>query len=330
MSDLILSRNAFEIFPVAICGLSDLSSSLDLSFNKLEKLPVEIASLTKLNILTLDHNRLISLPDEIGSMIDLGTLNLAHNQIVSLPDSLTKLQNLSTLNVSFNLLVALPESIEKLVRLSALQASHNALASVPSSLAQTPGLTTLDLESNRLTSLPDLSGCAKLKMLNVGDNRLTSPPVLPTDSTVFNSLAIHQNPCLIDDPTLAAWKKLKTLSVYSGQSIHFAEMTAQLLVRLGEAGEITLPDKLNSVFERLETLFIVSDGSEIPRLQKTPAELRREFRKTRYRAFVGPSGVATFSRVQQEQLEYARSVTHSLATPFLVGGADQERYDRTA
>ena len=73
--------------------LEELSSlqELQLSYNQLSCLPVEIGQLTGLQQLSLDDNQLSSLPAEIGQLTSLAHLWLDKNIVSSLPVEIEKL-----------------------------------------------------------------------------------------------------------------------------------------------------------------------------------------------------------------------------------------------
>ena len=79
----------------SIGSLSNLQY-LDLSYNKLSRLPESIGNLSNLQRLFLDVNKLTSLPESIGSLSNLKELYLRNNNLTSLPESiqtLTKIKN---------------------------------------------------------------------------------------------------------------------------------------------------------------------------------------------------------------------------------------------
>lgn len=57
---------------------------LDLSFNKLKKLPNDIAELNDLKSLRVANNKLVDLPEGISSLRRLENLDLSSNRLISL------------------------------------------------------------------------------------------------------------------------------------------------------------------------------------------------------------------------------------------------------
>ena len=77
---------------------------INLSYNKLTKLPVEIGQLTQLTTLHLSNNKLTHLPVEIGQLTQLTTLNLSNNKLTHLPVEIGQLIQLTTLHLSDNMI----------------------------------------------------------------------------------------------------------------------------------------------------------------------------------------------------------------------------------
>lgn len=98
---------------------------LDLSFNKLSNIPVEICMQVNLRYLNLSNNRIKTVPVELGCLTRLRHLHLRNNPNLVIPNGiLPKLQNLEVLDVcSFNLLQcsSYEAPINELVRMDKLQ-----------------------------------------------------------------------------------------------------------------------------------------------------------------------------------------------------------------
>ena len=66
LTSLDLSCNSLEVLSESIgCHLPALVE-LDLSFNKLQKLPVSLSRLTRLEVLKSSYNKLASIPSQVG------------------------------------------------------------------------------------------------------------------------------------------------------------------------------------------------------------------------------------------------------------------------
>ena len=75
-------------------------TGLNLSYNQLTSLPVEIGQLTQLTTLYLSGNQLTSLPVEIGQLAQLTELDLDYNQLASLPVEIGNMTQLTKLDLS--------------------------------------------------------------------------------------------------------------------------------------------------------------------------------------------------------------------------------------
>ena len=76
--------------------------------NKIERLPNEICSLTKLINLKLHKNHLKELPEKFGEIVELNELILHTNELEKLPESFNKLKKLKTLNLAKNKFIVAP------------------------------------------------------------------------------------------------------------------------------------------------------------------------------------------------------------------------------
>jgi len=127
LKELLLSGNRISSFP-SFAGQPSVTTLtiLDLSNNRLDKVPLSVFELTKLEKLSLNHNSLKSIPDQIASLSDLTSLNLAENEIQSLPGSgFQALAKLTTLFLAHNELSELPSELGKIQKLTELDVSHN-------------------------------------------------------------------------------------------------------------------------------------------------------------------------------------------------------------
>eukprot|EP00051_Salpingoeca_urceolata_P002016 m.46162 g.46162 ORF g.46162 m.46162 type:complete len:1441 (+) comp11833_c0_seq2:378-4700(+) len=161
---------------------------LSLSGRELRTLP-DIADydLSELTEIDLSHNRLPKVPDAVADMLELEKLNCFHNVIATVPN-LRSLQSLASLNLGRNLITTLPAHL-CFVPLRSLNLSSNRLSSLPAELRYLSHLRELDCSNNLLEELPDeLTEMVELKDLNVSRNRLKALPngVGATKISVFN------------------------------------------------------------------------------------------------------------------------------------------------
>jgi len=126
---LNLSYNQLKNLPVEIGNLNNLTT-LDLLKNHLTDLPVEIENLNNLTYLSLWKNQLVILPPEIGNLSNLTALHLAYNEMSILPDEITNLKNLTYLTLDSNKLTKLPIEIGNLNSLNKLELRDNPLSEI--------------------------------------------------------------------------------------------------------------------------------------------------------------------------------------------------------
>ena len=184
--DLTLNNLGEDRFPECLSQMSSLRW-IKLSSTQLEKLPSQIADLSKLEHLTLKRNNLNSLEHStLKKLPCLRTLNLSRNSLEDLrdPDLFKESDDLNTLDLSHNRLKVVPEGIIKAKSLLVLNLSHNNLESIPSSLLMTcTDLLTLDASYNDLDALPpQLRRLQNLQNLNLSHNPLNHFQIRPLPS----------------------------------------------------------------------------------------------------------------------------------------------------
>ncbi|XP_049633605.1 leucine-rich repeat-containing protein 1 [Suncus etruscus] len=173
---LDVSENRLERLPEEISGLTSLTD-LIISQNLLEAIPDGIGKLKKLSILKVDQNRLSQLPETVGDCENLTELVLTENRLLTLPKSIGKLKKLSNLNADRNKLVSLPKRyIGGCCSLTVFCVRDNRLTWIPAEVSQATELHVLDVAGNRLLHLPLSLTTLNLKALWLSDNQ--SQPLL--------------------------------------------------------------------------------------------------------------------------------------------------------
>ncbi|KAK6060875.1 leucine Rich repeat-containing domain protein, partial [Cooperia oncophora] len=150
LTKLVIIRNELVSVPEDLGTLSKLVF-IDLSTNKLERLPASFSKLTKLetlvasgnqitddglfdfsaieslHVLDLSHNKLTYVPPTLtsGKLVHLHTLNLAHNKITEVTPELNVIEHMKTLNLSENEITSLPWAIGQMEKIKVLDLSLN-------------------------------------------------------------------------------------------------------------------------------------------------------------------------------------------------------------
>lgn len=118
LTQLILSSNNIKAFPsVEIINLMPFLSKLSLDSNRIFEVPIKSIEafiiLNRLSYLNLSFNRIKRLPDKIGDISSLKVLKIAHNVLERLPSTITelKLDLESGIDVTGNLLTVPPQMV---------------------------------------------------------------------------------------------------------------------------------------------------------------------------------------------------------------------------
>ncbi|NXS48622.1 MFHA1 protein, partial [Balaeniceps rex] len=200
----------------ALAGLRGLRK-LSLSHNELGAegpgLPPRLAELGRLEELDLSFNRLHRLPEGLGRLRHLRALDVDHNLLPSFPAPLLELAALEELDCSGNRhLGALPEGIAALRRLKILWLSGTGLAALPEGLCQLSALESLMLDGNRLRALPaGFGSLQRLKMLNLSSNLLGEFPAAILALPSLEELYLSRNQLTLLPPHLCQLRQLRTL-----------------------------------------------------------------------------------------------------------------------
>ncbi|KAI8637682.1 hypothetical protein BD408DRAFT_478020 [Parasitella parasitica] len=87
-----------------------------------------------LTILDLSHNKLLKIPSNIDQLRNLKLLNLSHNNIHHLPASIYSLTSLTHFDVSYNPITRVSANIARLHNLNFLDLSNTEISSIPAEL----------------------------------------------------------------------------------------------------------------------------------------------------------------------------------------------------
>jgi len=160
-----------ETFPAEIFDLADSLEILDLSGNKLSKLPDELPRLHKLRVIFCSDNPFTELPEILGQCPQLSMVGFKANRI----------RNVSS--------KALPAELRWLIL------TDNRIEELPAEIGNCSQLQKLMLSGNRLRTLPpELANCTRLELLRIAANALAEPPAFLLSLPRLAWLAYAGNP----------------------------------------------------------------------------------------------------------------------------------------
>jgi hypothetical protein len=228
---LDVGYNNLTQLPVEIGQLTQLTT-LDLNSNNITQLPVEIGQLTHLTTLDLNSNNITQLPVEMGQLTQLTALYLSSNKLTKMPVEIVQFTQLTTLDLSFNNLTQLPVEIGQFTQLTTLDLSFNNLTQLPVEIGQLTQLTSLHLSFNKLTQIPvEIGQLTQLTALYLYSNKLTKMPVEIGQLTQLTKLYLHNNKLTQLPVEIGQLTQLTTLNL-SGNMIKKKNLLNPIIQRL--------------------------------------------------------------------------------------------------
>lgn len=143
------SKNQLTGIPARIVELKATVSDLNLGFNKLTCVPLEICMLQQLVHLDFRNNLLSSLPAELEALVKLRSVILSFNRFKAFPDVLYQITTLETILISSNQVGTIdPLRLKQLSKLATLDLQNNDILQVPPELGNCTSLRALMLDGN--------------------------------------------------------------------------------------------------------------------------------------------------------------------------------------
>lgn len=155
---------------------------LQTSYCGLVQVDMRMLCLKNLKKLDLSHNRIKKLPATIGDLIHLQELNLNDNHLESFSVALcqsTLKKSLRSLDLSKNKIKALPAQFCQLRELTDLKLDDNELIEFPMKIGQLTNLRFLSAARNKLPFLPSEFKNLSLEYLDLFGNTFEQPKALP-------------------------------------------------------------------------------------------------------------------------------------------------------
>lgn len=194
-----LNHSVLSHLPSALLKIAPVLTHVELSHANMRSLSAaDIKAFATVKSLNLSYNGLSALPVELYTLSTLEELDISHNELSSLPHPILGLRaNLKRLNASYNTLKSVPGPICTLINLDVLLLSGNRLEdSVLESIMPLTALKRLELSNNLLTKFPtSMSSLQQLTRLSIGGNALQNVDALPFFSKL-EELDLDQAPTL--------------------------------------------------------------------------------------------------------------------------------------
>ena len=224
---LFLAHNKFSSLPPEMGNYLKQCTKLDLSYNRIRKVPHCLLELPSINELNLSHNDLVDIPDVPEWSASLTVLDLSYNRLSNLPNSAVA-PTLKNLNISNNQFRTVPHCVCSFVGLTTLNIANNSeILSLPSELARL----NLNLNLDGLSNLkfPPKSVCvrtadciqyrsnqlrrAHMKIMLVGKHGMGKSTIV---ARLHNKKIVNNSRVGVD---ISKWKYAPP---YNKKSIHFS------------------------------------------------------------------------------------------------------------
>ncbi|XP_068166953.1 leucine-rich repeat-containing protein 2 isoform X3 [Antennarius striatus] len=147
---------------------------LNVSYNRLCKIPPELGNCENMERLELTGNFLSELPFELRNLTQVVHLDLAENSFMSIPICTLRMSSLQLLDLSNNQLTDLPQDMDRLDQLVTLFVHKNKLMYLPQALTNISTLKMIVVSAEDLTCIPTrLCSNPDIKFIRLYDNMFT-------------------------------------------------------------------------------------------------------------------------------------------------------------
>ncbi|KAF0987077.1 hypothetical protein HZS_983, partial [Henneguya salminicola] len=186
---LNVSGQNYKTIPDTFCQLKSTLRSVDLSNNRIQKIPDFINKFSNLSIFIIFSNCIKQLPETINQCSALKKLDVSKNLLITIPSTLGSLCSLTILNVSENRLTEIPQCLFELPKLTILNISKNNIKNLDLNFEYFSGVE-FDCRHNRIEILPkNIHRCETIRILRFSHNKLTLDKI---DSRIFSDSNLIQ------------------------------------------------------------------------------------------------------------------------------------------
>lgn len=190
---LNLSHNKLKRIPRSVRKLKHLRT-LDLENNQIKRIPRFIKHLDSLNELVLNYNQIKLNRRAARRLAKIELLQIGGNKLASLPKNFGVMKGVKKLNLGKNQLTDLPQSFGEMEQLTNVIFYENHFERMPEVLFKLTRLTEVDFYHNRLTEIPDGIGkLSQLKQLFVAFNQIAQLPYTIRNLNQLRYLYAHHN-----------------------------------------------------------------------------------------------------------------------------------------
>lgn len=243
----------------------DSVKHLDLSGQKLGRIPADITRLSNLQTLVLKDNQITEIPDKLNRLKKLKNLDLSHNQIVEITG--LDMPFLTRIDLSHNLIEKLALKSDSLKQVTSLNLKANRLRAIPATIWQLPSLTHLNVSQNSIQTI-QVTEKSTVTELDLTQNKLGRLPESIQNLPALEKLYLQQNQIYEITPEI---RQLKQLTVLKTGDHTIEEKKQNLLIafpfEIGELKNLKVLDASHNKIVVLPTSFKELSGLEQLHLQ---------------------------------------------------------------
>lgn len=289
ITNLDLSENKLKRIPKSIRRLKHLKH-LDLSKNEIKRIPCFIKNMDSLVELKLNYNQLKSLSKrDIRKLKKLKSIHFGANGISELPDNLELLTKLETLNLGINQINKVPPSFSQIKSLEHLIFYRNEFTAIPVEVWELISLKEIDFYHNHISEIPEQIGNAKkLEQIYLAYNQISQIP--DTLFTLANLMALylHHNEIIMVPIGLTRLQEMLYLDLGYNHIFEIpdlSEMTKLIEIDLQENSLSEFPYELTEI-KSLRKIYLMGNPFVMTKEERAEMEkLRTELMELDIRLF---------------------------------------------